>query len=116
MMERHITRVSEAREQAVDTTLHHVQGFSWNVRAGRCVLIDLFKLRHYLYDNAESNSILTLFREVSDVGLGYTPELRPTNRCQTVKLLTASQLGCLSVEVSDWIFRSTFVIVFAVLR
>ena len=33
----------------------------------------LFKLRHYLCDNAESDSIPTLFREVSDVGLGYTP-------------------------------------------
>jgi hypothetical protein len=32
----------------------------------------LFKLRHYLCDNAESESIPTLFREVSDVGLGYT--------------------------------------------
>jgi hypothetical protein len=32
----------------------------------------LFKLRHYLCDNAESDSIPTLFREVSDVGLGYT--------------------------------------------
>jgi hypothetical protein len=40
MMERHITTVSEAREEAVNTTLHHVQGFSWRVRAGRCVLID----------------------------------------------------------------------------
>src|SRR5712692_2637732 len=32
----------------------------------------LFDLRHYLYDNAESDSIRTLFRRVSDVGLGYT--------------------------------------------
>jgi hypothetical protein len=32
----------------------------------------LFKLRHYLCDNAERDSIPTLFREVSDVGLGYT--------------------------------------------
>jgi hypothetical protein len=33
----------------------------------------LFKLRRHLRDNAESDSIPTLFREVSDVGLGYTP-------------------------------------------
>ena len=32
----------------------------------------LFNLRHYLYDNAKINSIATLFRVVSDVGLGYT--------------------------------------------
>jgi hypothetical protein len=31
MMERHITRVSEAREEAVGTTLHHVQGFNWRI-------------------------------------------------------------------------------------
>src|SRR5260370_27467042 len=36
----------------------------------------LLKLRHYLCDNAESDSIPTLFREVSDVGLGYTPNVR----------------------------------------
>jgi hypothetical protein len=40
MMVRHITRVSEAREEAVGATLHHVQRFNWRVRAGRCVLID----------------------------------------------------------------------------
>jgi len=32
----------------------------------------LFKFRHYLCDNAESDSIPTLFREASNVGLGYT--------------------------------------------
>jgi hypothetical protein len=32
----------------------------------------LLDLRHYLSDNAESDSITTLFRRVSDVGLGYT--------------------------------------------
>jgi hypothetical protein len=34
----------------------------------------LFNLRHYLYDNSEIDSITTLFRPVSDVGLGYTPK------------------------------------------
>ena len=32
----------------------------------------LFNLRHYLYDNSEIDSITTLFRRASDVGLGYT--------------------------------------------
>jgi hypothetical protein len=34
----------------------------------------LFDLRRDLYDNSERNSITTLFRQVSDVWLGYTPE------------------------------------------
>ena len=33
----------------------------------------LLDLRHYLHDNSERDSITTLFRRVSDVGLGYTP-------------------------------------------
>jgi hypothetical protein len=41
----------------------------------------LFKHRHYLSDNAESNSIPTLFREVSDVGLGYTLKQHSRNGC-----------------------------------
>src|SRR5258706_3463580 len=36
----------------------------------------LFDLRHYLYDNPEIDSITTLFRRMSDVGLGYTPHRR----------------------------------------
>src|SRR5260370_21153712 len=32
----------------------------------------LFDLPHYLYDNSQIDSITTLFRRVSDVGLGYT--------------------------------------------
>jgi hypothetical protein len=36
----------------------------------------LFNLRHYLYDNAKIDSIATLFRQVSDVGLGYTQTTR----------------------------------------
>jgi hypothetical protein len=35
----------------------------------------LFNLRHYLYDNSEMDSITTLLCRMSDVGLGYTPEL-----------------------------------------
>jgi hypothetical protein len=31
----------------------------------------------YLYDNPERDSITTLFRPVSDVGLGYTPAPLP---------------------------------------
>ena len=34
----------------------------------------LSNLRHYLYDNPERDSITTLFRCASDVGLGYTPK------------------------------------------
>lgn len=34
----------------------------------------LFNLRHYLYDNAEANSIAALFCGASDVGLRYTPD------------------------------------------
>ena len=36
----------------------------------------LCDLRHYMYDNSESDSIATLFRRVSDVGLGYTLTLQ----------------------------------------
>jgi hypothetical protein len=42
----------------------------------------LFDHRLYLSDSSERDSITTLFRRVSDVGLGYTPELRSMNRCQ----------------------------------
>jgi hypothetical protein len=37
----------------------------------------LLDLRHYLHDNSERDSIMTLFRRVSDVGLGYTPQRQP---------------------------------------
>ena len=37
----------------------------------------LFDLRHYLYDNSEGDSITTSFRQVSDVGLGYTLMQQP---------------------------------------
>ena len=33
----------------------------------------LYDLCNYLYDNSERDPIRTLFRRVSDVGLGYTP-------------------------------------------
>jgi hypothetical protein len=39
----------------------------------------LSDLRHNLYDNGESDSITTLFRRVSDVGLGYTSEQRQSS-------------------------------------
>jgi hypothetical protein len=72
MMEWHITRVSEAREKpsAHPTSCIRAQlaRLSGPMSRNR-----LFKLRPYLCDNAESDYIPTLFREVYDVGLGYTP-------------------------------------------
>ena len=34
----------------------------------------VFNLSHWLYDNSEIDSIATLFRRVSYVGLDYTPK------------------------------------------
>jgi hypothetical protein len=55
----------------------------------------LFNLRHYLYDNAKIDSIATLFRQVSDVGLGYTQKLQ--HRFQGT-----SARYCYPAFVSDW--------------
>jgi hypothetical protein len=42
----------------------------------------LYQLSHYLSDNSERDSITTLFRRVSDVGLGYTYRYtEPAEQC-----------------------------------
>jgi hypothetical protein len=50
------------------------------VRAARGVRIDSLIFVTTLYDNSEGDSITTLFRRVSDVGLNYTPMRHPKVR------------------------------------
>jgi hypothetical protein len=61
----------------------------------------LLDLRHYLHDNSERDSITTLFRRVSDVGLGYTLKtLLEQTLCRSVEAQPSLSCSLLQSDTS----------------